>query len=634
MNALASLRDRYYSYLESYGGIAIVSIVSVVAAVLFAWQIYVGRGSLSPADRSALMYTLFTCDAIAFIAASLFLMLILYLSSLHYGDLRGLVRLEALALAFVVMVAPLAFIGGEIAFQPLVTGDHGVFIASVLTAASLLSGVLTPALIILSLRPRERLELLVRQILAEQRSAGRASSAIQAAVQRPAASSPSLGLFFLLKRLSESGDIEPVRFTLDSMAAVALDSRDPLDARAVSAAVTMVSHIAEAGAIGVVAGNRAVVSHAIDCLQKIASAAPLEIVSSAALRGIGQTFASCAKNWDAFPAAAMDPWQAGVYVAIYDATHRREPLDKAQVAAARALTLKNAMSREERARALYVSAQVHRRLAEIDRSEARARTALEQLEDALSCSGTGTLDSAFMQVEAGHACMALAGARDPNKHYLRAASYFEEAAKTLTPAVSPWDAAMLDMYRGDACTMLADEHRSYGAHDDALGSARGAIERYSAASRYFTAGSRPAEHGRIMSNAGLAHAVISEICLRSLETDEALEHARMAIECYSSALAAVDRQKLPESYAALKVSAGVVYVSIAEACFRVKRYEEAISACDSAIAAYNEALRTYEGAGQEKLARPARKHLKQANDLFNTFMMIGNGKGKPSREAA
>jgi tetratricopeptide (TPR) repeat protein len=113
----------------------------------------------------------------------------------------------------------------------------------------------------------------------------------------------------------------------------------------------------------------------------------------------------------------------------------------------------------------------------------------------------------------------------------------------------------------------------------------------------------------------------------SSDAFELLKQATLAIDCYSSALEAADKEKSPESYASLKVSIGIAQVDLAEICFKEKRYDEAISACDRAIACYNEALRIYEGSGKEKQAAPARKYLKEANDLFNTFMMIGSGRG-------
>ncbi len=175
--------------------------------------------------------------------------------------------------------------------------------------------------------------------------------------------------------------------------------------------------------------------------------------------------------------------------------------------------------------------------------------------------------------------------------------------------------------------MLADEYSKARRYDDALNSARSAIERYTSAVRYFTPERSPGEHSLIMSGAGLAHTLISEIYTHSREFGGALKQATLAIDCYTSALEAADKEKSPESYASLKVSIGIAQVDLAEICFKEKRYDEAITACDRAIACYNEALRIYEGSGKEKQAAPARKYLKEANDLFNTFMMIGSGRG-------
>jgi hypothetical protein len=70
---------------------------------------------------------------------------------------------------------------------------------------------------------------------------------------------------------------------------------------------------------------------------------------------------------------------------------------------------------------------------------------------------------------------------------------------------------------------------------------------------------------------------------------------------------------------------------MAEINFREQHYESAISACDSSIAAYNEALRIFEEKGMDKQATAARKHLKKANDLFNTMLRIGVADKKPEK---
>jgi tetratricopeptide (TPR) repeat protein len=238
------------------------------------------------------------------------------------------------------------------------------------------------------------------------------------------------------------------------------------------------------------------------------------------------------------------------------------------------------------------------------------------------------MDAALMDVEIGQAYVALAPMKNPIKSYKKALSLFEEAGKTLTPALSRYDAALLESRQGYACSMLADEYNRARRYDDALNSARTAIEHYKSAAKFFTPARSENEHSVIMSGAGLAHTLICEVFTNAREFDDALKHARMAIDCYTEALDAVGKERAPESYASLKVSIGVAQMDLAEICFKEKRYDEAITACDSAIAAYNEALKIYDGTGAEKKAAPARKQLKEANDLFNTFMMIGTGKSR------
>jgi len=129
---------------------------------------------------------------------------------------------------------------------------------------------------------------------------------------------------------------------------------------------------------------------------------------------------------------------------------------------------------------------------------------------------------------------------------------------------------------------------------------------------------------------GFAHTIVSEVYLKSRMFDLSLKHASHALDAYSRAAKAMDARELPERYAFIKTCMGLTQVAVAEIHFREKRYESAISACDSAIAAYNEAIRIYDDKGKEKPAAAARKHLKKANGLFNTMMRIGVADRKPS----
>ncbi len=309
---------------------------------------------------------------------------------------------------------------------------------------------------------------------------------------------------------------------------------------------------------------------------------------------------------------------------------KRESLDKAAVAADRALTDWGALTTEERARALFTSGQVLRRLAAVESSEEKALLAISRLDEARATGAGSPMDAALIDAEIGQAYVALAPMKNPIRSYKKALSLFEEAGKTLTAGVSRFDAARLQSREGYAYSMLADEYNRARRYDDALNSARSAIERYKSAAKYFTPAQSEDEHSVIMSGAGLAHTLICEVYTHSRDFDDAIKHAAMAIDCYNKAMESVGKERAPESYASLKVSIGVAQMDLAEVCFKERRYDEAITACDSAIAAYNEALRIFESAGEEKQAAPARKQLKEANDLFNTFLMIGTGKSRQS----
>jgi hypothetical protein len=117
--------------------------------------------------------------------------------------------------------------------------------------------------------------------------------------------------------------------------------------------------------------------------------------------------------------------------------------------------------------------------------------------------------------------------------------------------------------------------------------------------------------------------------MKSRMFDLSLKHATLALNSYSSAAGSIDHKTLPERYAFTRTNIGLTHVTMAEIHFREKRYENAITSCDSAIAAYNEAIRIYDDKGREKPAAMARKHLKKANDLFSTMMRIGVADNKP-----
>jgi tetratricopeptide (TPR) repeat protein len=438
----------------------------------------------------------------------------------------------------------------------------------------------------------------------------------------------SLDLFGLLKRSLESGDTGPARAALDQLTHAALESARAHDARSMAIAHGMIAHLVEAGSVAASAGSEPVVCHTIECLRDIAVDSGAEQAAMAAFRGIGYTYGECMKHPGHFRTLAMEAWLAGVYTSVYDDTGRREALDKAAAASGHALADGGALTAEERARALFASGRVLRRLAEVESSEEKALSAISRLDEAKTIGTGGPMDAALIDAEIGQAYVALAPMKNPIKSYKKALSLFEDAGKTLTPELSRYDAALLESRLGYACSMLADEYNRARRYDDSLNSARAAIEHYKSAAKFFTHVRSAKEHSVILSGAGLAHTLICEVFTNAREFDDALKHARMAIDCYTEALESVGKEHAPESYASLKVSIGVAQMDLSEICFKEKRYDEAITACDSAIAAYNEALRIYEGAGAEKKAAPARKQLKEANDLFNTFMMIGTGKSR------
>jgi tetratricopeptide (TPR) repeat protein len=628
MNLPRGIRDRLKS-LEEYFSLAAIVSLSLAAATIFLWLMYDGRGMPTAAERGALLNTLLLCDAVAFIVTAVAALLCLYVSSLYSGDYRGAIGTDAYVLFFVVMLAPLAFLSADIAWKPGMLAGVETLIACVLSAIAIIGGILFVAIHVHHLRPRERIRAMIGRILEEYHVAGATATAGAIAIVQPTMAGPSLDLFGMLKRSLQSGDPGPARSALDNMAKAALEAADRApDARSLAIAQGMVAHVIEAGAIAAAAGSESIVCHTIECLRDIIVDSGTEQVATAAFRGIGYTYGECMRHVGHFRTLAMEAWLAGIYASIYDDTGKREALDKASAAADRALADGSVLTTEERSRALFASGQVLRRLAEAERSEEKALLAISRLDEARTIGSGSPLDAALVDAEIGQAYVALAPMKNPIKSYKKALSLFQDAGKTLTADVSRFDAALLQSREGYAHSMLADEYNRARRYDDALNSARSAIERYKSAAKYFTSARSEEEHSVIMSGAGLAHTLICEVYTHARDFDDALKHATLAINCYTAALDAVGKERDPESYASLKVSIGVAQMDLAEICFKEKRYDEAINACDSAIAAYNEALRIYEGEGKEKLAAPARKQLKEANDLFNTFMMIGTGKSR------
>jgi tetratricopeptide (TPR) repeat protein len=311
------------------------------------------------------------------------------------------------------------------------------------------------------------------------------------------------------------------------------------------------------------------------------------------------------------------------YSLLYDRTGKHEALDMAAVMAEKAASSKM-FATEEYDSILYISGSVYRRLAEADGSEEHATRALTVLYEALTArtAEASPIDHACIKGEIGNAYMAMAKIKNPTKSYRSAAGAFEDAGKMLNSAISPWDSAQ---YRGKAAcsyTMLAEEYCRTKHYDEALQAARSALPLYGDVIKFFERRS-PELYVETTSDLGLANTIIGEVYLKSRMFDLSLKHASLALDAYSSASKAIDVASMPERFAAMRNNIGLTHVTMAEIHFREKRYENAISSCDSAIAAYNEALRIYDQKGKDKPAAITRKHLKKANDLFSTMMRIG-----------
>ncbi|CAJ37812.1 tetratricopeptide repeat protein [Methanocella arvoryzae] len=615
------------NYIKDNLSIIILLSAAFLAALIFVWQAVAARTYVSPAEQSAILNMLFICDTIFLTISVVIALLILYLSSLSGGSLKE-ISYDTYAVFIIFLIAPLVFIGCMMAYKPPGLYQYSVSVSGLLSVMSLLTAVMLVLYAIRSVQPQVRVRRLIERICQEFRQSGAAGSTASIAMQQPLVSSTTISLISLLKKLSVAGDTSVVNAAVDSMASIALGVTGRASIKDLALARSMVCDIVETGAIGAEARNPGVVCHSIDRLREITVMSRRIEISSMAFRGIGYVASACIKFGDCVRASVFDPWLARVYTTIYDSMGRREALDKAVQVVERALARKDELMPEEKSHLLFVAGHVYTRLAKADKSADKALLSISLLEQAQNTGEPGVLDRALINAEVGRAYVVLASSRNPVKSYKKALAAFEEAGKILTEALSPWDASSLEADTGNACVLLADEYYRLRRYDDALASARGAIEHYTVAARFFTPRRSKELHGKIMSDAGLAHTVISEIFLRSHELDNALKHASMAISCYNSSIGMIDREYAPEAYASMKVSIGLAYASMSEICFKEKRYEEAISACDSAIQAYNEAVKLYEGAGKEKLAADVRKRLKQASDLFNTFMMIGKGKTK------
>ena len=617
-----------FSAIKDHLNVIIILFAAFIAAAIFVWQAIATRSYVSPAEQSAILHTLFVSDTLFLVISTALALLIIYISSLSGRGMKG-IQYDAFAVFIIVMIVPLAFIGCMLAYKPPGLYNYCISISSLLSGLSLLASICLILYAISSVQPLARVRYLVDQINSDFHQSGLEQSTKSIALQQPLVSSATLALLNLLKMHSETGDTATVKAGINTMAALVMKATGSPDLKDMAMARSMICNIVETGALGAETQNPGVVYHTIDRLKEISIKSRRVELSSMAFRGIGYVYSACLKFRSGIRVSLLDSWLAQVYLQIYDSSSRPESLNHAVKAAERVVACKDDLAPEERSNLFFVAGQVYCRQAKVEKSSDKAMLSISMLEQALNSGESGLLDKALINAEVGSAYVILAAFRNPVKSYKKALSSFEEAGKTLTVSVSPWDAARLEADIGNASVLLADEFYRIHRYDDALASARSAIEHYSFASSFFTPARSKEVHGRIMSDAGLAHTVISEIFLRSHELNDALKHVSMALSCYTTAVRMIDREYAPDAFASMKVTMGMAQASMAEICFKEKRYEEAITACDSAIQSYNEALKLYDGAGKDRLATETRKHLKQASDLFNTFLMIGKGKIKP-----
>lgn len=617
-----SLKDHYLAI--------ILILFSLLAALVITWQMYQSRSILNWAEKSAVLNTFMIFDVIIFTISVAAALLSLYIGSLLYGDYPA-IRYHNLIAYIICMLAPILFIGGSIVLKPAMLAGICVEIAALMSVLSIIASFFCILYAMQIQKPAARIRQLFAAIFAEHLQEG--ENGPSDILQHPYVSSSNLSLMAILKKLAKSGDHEPVKYAIRRMSEIAVELGTADDTRRITLAKSMVASLVEAGSISAECNSPDLIRQVLGGLKNITVQSPLEIITTMSFRGIGYVYGACIRQNSAFKVATLNPWLAGIYVEIYDSTGRLHSLDRATVMADGALAEKDTMVLEDRARALYAAGQVYRRVAEVRKSEERATIAISHLEQALKIEAIGPLDYALVNAELGRAHTILGSIKNAVKSYKKALSCYEDAGKTLTPAVTQWGAALLKSDEGRVNALLADEYYRLKKYEESLASARSAIECFAVSAKFFTPARSKKLHERIMTNAGLSHTVISEIYLRSRDLDNALKHVYMSLDCYSASLAMIDAARAPEAQASLKVSIGLAYVSVAEICFKEKRYEEAITACDRAIASYGESLKLYEGSGKDRLASQAKKYLKQASDLYNSFMMIGVGKVKRSGEA-
>lgn len=603
----------------------IVSVFSLIL-ILIVGASFLSSVTMNRDEKNALLNTLLICDSIILCAAVLSVALLWYLSSAFYGNMesRSPLRSKTLAACGSLILLPLVFIACDLAFRPQLFAAFDAWASAALSLLAAASAVVLLAHLVTSLKPRTMIGDLLADIEHDHASAGLERS-IGSDSGRYMGIPAASRLEALMKKLYTSGDLDPVYEALEKMKRVALAPKAPFaDQKAISLSSTAISLIAEAGIESAKTGCYEVTWHVIDDLFDITEGSAHGGISSHAFRYTGSIYMVCTSRMSEQDLSKLENKLIGSYAALFDRTGRRESLDLAAAMLDKAITSKT-FTQDEHNNILYLAAGVYRRLAEADGSEEYASKALTILYEALTASQLtdDPIAYAMIKIELGKAYLALGKAKGTVKSYRGAAEAFEEAGKALTAGTSPWDVASCQGKAAYAYTLMAEEYSRTKKYDEALEAAKKALALYGDATKFFTPRKSAEENAMLMSNLGTTHTIVSEVFARSRMFDESLQHAQYALTAYSSAAKAASLSAIPERYATMKVSIGQTYVTMAEINFREQHYESAISACDSSIAAYNEALRIFEDKGKDKSAAAARKHLKKANDLFNTMMRIG-----------
>ncbi|HTY92108.1 MAG TPA: hypothetical protein VMC84_13110 [Methanocella sp.] len=609
-------------------GTAAATVLSLlaVASVFIIVEAYLSKVVLTVDELDTLLSALLICDVAVLCCALLVTGALRYAASERNGYRRSILSYTAPATYGALMTLPIVYVASDLAFKPEYFVGFDVELALGLSALGIAALVLYCYDTIESAKPgrilSRHLEEMRGQLMDHEGPAG------PAALQRPVLRG-DVGLKFtaMLDKLCLRGDSETVLMALEETKRLALEPPD--SARSIALSASMVSLMGETAAIAARHCRHDIVYHSIDSIADVSSSSLHAGTASLAFRSLGGLFNVCSTGLDERMLNRLETKMMETYTAIFDRTGRHEALELAAAMAEKASATRMFVA-EEYDGVLFAMGGVYRRLAEAGDSEEQANKALTALFEALTArtAEATPLDHACIKGEIGMAYLALAKVRNPVKGYKSAAQAFEDSGRLLDVKVYPWDSAL---YRGKAAcayTFLADEYCRGRRYDDAIQAARSALSLYPDAVKFFEKRSRE-DYVEASSNMGFAHTIVSEVYLKSRMFDLSLKHASSALGAYSAAAKALDAKAMPERYAFLKTSIGQTHANMAEIHFREKRYESAIGACDSAIAAYNEAIRIYDEHKKDKPASTARKQLKKANDLFSTMMRIGVADKKP-----